>query len=295
MSIRFLAFSDLHYDLMEDGEERLEKIIRKINENQLDFCISLGDLCEPVDKNRRLVKALSETNTKIYFTVGNHETDRHHLDEIINFYDMQSPFYSFEIEEYKFIVLNTCFYCKDNVEAAYYCNNYKEPGAVFPVLPQEQVEWLKRELHDTKKHIVFSHQSFFNEFAKRGVWNRESIQNLFRENHVPLCMNGHDHGDAVTEKNGTAYYTVNSSSYAWLGCQIDSSEALKKKYGYLNGILPYKDPFCVIVEIDNAKIKIHGAEGEYKSVTPQDVGLDDYMWNGVSILPKASSWEMDEL
>lgn len=293
MSIRFLVFSDLHYDTVKDGDERIGKIIKKVKENQLDFCISLGDFCEPVLENERLVSAFLQTKVPIYYTIGNHETDRHHLDEILVFYDMKSPFYSFELENYKFIVLNTCFYSKDGVEEAFYENNYKVKGSIYPILPQEQLNWLREELNDHKKHIVFSHHSFSNEFAKRGVQNRDIIQNMFSAKNVLLCMNGHDHGDAVIEKNGTTYYTVNSSSNVWIGSQIDSSETLKEKYGHLNGILTYKEPFAVIVEIDDSKIKINGAEGEYQSVTPEDIGLDNYQWNGVSILPKASSWEIN--
>ena len=293
MSIRFLVFSDLHYDTVKDGDERIGKIIKKVKENQVDFCISLGDFCEPVLENERLVSSFLQTKVPIYYTIGNHETDRHHLDEILVFYDMKSPFYSFELENYKFIVLNTCFYSKDGVEEAFYENNYKVKGSVYPILPQEQLNWLREELNDHKKHIVFSHHSFSNEFAKRGVQNRDTIQNMFSAMNVLLCMNGHDHGDAVIEKNGTTYYTVNSSSNVWIGSQIDSSETLKEKYGHLNGILTYKEPFAVIVEIDDSKIKINGVEGEYQSVTPEDIGLDNYQWNGVSILPKASSWEIN--
>ena len=293
MSIRFLVFSDLHYDTVKDGDERIGKIIKKVKENQLDFCISLGDFCEPVLENERLVSSFLQTKVPIYYTIGNHETDRHHLDEILVFYDMKSPFYSFELENYKFIVLNTCFYNKDGVEEAFYENNYKVKGSVYPILPQEQLNWLRDELNDHKKHIVFSHHSFSNEFAKRGVQNRDTIQNMFSAKNVLLCMNGHDHGDAVIEKNGTTYYTVNSSSNVWIGSQIDSSETLKEKYGHLNGILTYKEPFAVIVEIDDSKIKINGVEGEYQSVTPEDIGLDNYQWNGVSILPKASSCEVN--
>lgn len=293
MSIRFLVFSDLHYDTVKDGDERIGKIIKKVKENQLDFCISLGDFCEPVLENKRLVSAFLQTKVPMCYAIGNHETDRHHLDELLVFYNMKSPFYSFELENYKFIVLNTCFYSKDGVEEAFYENNYKVKGSVYPILPQEQLNWLREELNDHKNHIVFSHHSFSNEFAKRGVQNRDTIQNMFSAKKVLLCMNGHDHGDAVIEKNGTTYYTVNSSSNVWIGSQIDSSETLKEKYGHLNGILTYKEPFVVIVEIDDSKIKINGVEGEYQSVTPEDIGLENYQWNGVSILPKASSWEIN--
>ena len=34
MSTRFLVFTDLHYDLMKDGDERLERIIQAIKEQQ---------------------------------------------------------------------------------------------------------------------------------------------------------------------------------------------------------------------------------------------------------------------
>lgn len=52
MSTKFLAFADLHYDEMEDGDERLNKIVQAIGENHPDFCISLGDFCKPVEKNK---------------------------------------------------------------------------------------------------------------------------------------------------------------------------------------------------------------------------------------------------
>ena len=63
-----------------------------------------------------------------------------------------------------------------------------------------------------------------------------------------------------------------------------------KKYGYLNGFLFYKQAFFVNVEIDNSEIRISGMDGEYMSVTPDDVELYDYKWNGVSVRPQTSSY-----
>lgn len=144
MSIRFLVFSDLHYDTVKDGDERIGKIIKKVKENQLVFCISLGDFCEPVLENERLVSAFLQTKVPMYYTIGNHETDQHHLDEILVFYDMKSPFYSFELENYKFIVLNTCFYSKDGVEEAFYENNYKKKRIRISYFATRAVELAKR-------------------------------------------------------------------------------------------------------------------------------------------------------
>ena len=104
-----------------------------------------------------------------------------------------------------------------------------------------------------------------------------------------LCMNGHDLGDVFAVVDDIPYYTVNSATYVWCGSQIASSEKLKEKYGYLHGMLLYKQALYVDVEIDDNEIRIHGMEGDYLSVTPEEVELYDYRWNGVSIKAQTSS------
>lgn len=54
-------------------------------------------------------------------------------------------------------------------------------------------------------------------------------------------------------------------------------------------ILQYKQALCVYVEIDNDEMRIKGMDGEYLSVTPEDIELYDYRWNGVSVKPQTSS------
>ena len=43
--IRFLVFSDLHYDEVTDGDNRIEEILADAQKRDLDFIVSLGDLC----------------------------------------------------------------------------------------------------------------------------------------------------------------------------------------------------------------------------------------------------------
>ena len=102
-------------------------------------------------------------------------------------------------------------------------------------------------------------------------------------------MNGHDHGDDFKIVDDVPFYTVNSATYVWCGFHIMSSEELREKYGYLNGYLLYKQAFCVDVEIDDKEIRISGMNGEYLAVSPDDIGLAEYRWNGVSIKPQTSS------
>lgn len=288
--LRFLVFSDLHYDEVADGDRRVDDIVASAQKRNLDFIVSLGDLCKPVDANKRILDKFASLGVPFYNVIGNHETDDCRLADILKFFSIKSPYYSVASGGYKLIFLNTCYLNKDGQEEAYYQLNFRHSPCIYPIVPLEEIKWLENELRDGMKCIIFSHHSLVNDFGKRGVYNRENIRKLFKGKPVLLCMNGHDHGDSCACVDGVPYYTVNSANYAWCGTQIASSEALKQKYSYLHGMLQYKQAMSVYVEIDGDEIRINGMESEYLSVTPDDIGLHDYMWNGVSIKPRTSSY-----
>lgn len=291
MKVRFLVFADLHYHLFEreDGDRRIAQLIEAIKDNNPDFCVSLGDFCEPLEENKRLLTKFRSLGIPFYMTVGNHESDAHGLSDILEFWQDTPEYYSFAFGDYKFIVLNTCYGDFNGEEKLFYKHNFREQGTIYPIIPQKQSEWLEKELSDNKKHIIMSHHGFFNNFPNRAVKDKEWYQKLFEENNVILSLNGHDHGDAMEEKNGILYYCVNSASYVWLGSKIAESPELQAKYGHLQGMVHYKEPLYVTVEIDDSKILIRGTDSSYEDVTPDDIGLKEYMWNGVSILPRTSS------
>lgn len=288
--VRFTVFGDLHYDEVSDGEKRVAELTEHIKEVQPNFVISLGDLCSPIEDNKEIVlKKFRKTGITMYHTIGNHETDACCLDRVIDFLAMPSPYYSFSYKDVKFIVLNSCYIRKEGQEKSYYKRNYKEGDALYLIIPKEEKEWLERELSDGKKYIIFSHHSLVNNHRDRGIYNREEIRMLFQGKDVLLCMNGHDHGDEFVIVDDIPYYTVNSATYVWCGHQIAGSDKLKDKYGYLHGMLLYKQVLYVDVEIDDNEIRIQGMNGDYLSVTPEDVELYDYRWNGVSIKAQTSS------
>ena len=178
---------------------------------------------------------------------------------------------------------------ENGAEEAYYKRNFKCSSSVHPIVPVDEIHWLQDELEAGTKCIIFSHHSFVNEFMKRGVSNKSTIQALFRDKSVLLCLNGHDHGDSFACVDGVSYMTVNSANYAWLGTQIASSKTLMEKYSYLHGMLQYAQAMSAYVEMDDHEIRIFGEEGRYLSVTPDDIELSDYKWNGVSVEPRISS------
>lgn len=289
--IKFTVFGDLHYDEVPDGNRRVDELVAHIKEAKSDFVVSLGDLCKPDEENKKIVlEKLHSIGVPVYHTIGNHETDECNLAEAVAFLGLEKSYYSFVYEDIKFIILNSCYFSKDGEEQPYYKKNYKGEASAYPIIPSEEMKWLQNELSDNKKYVIFSHHSLVNEFRDRGIFNRKEIRELFKGKEVLLCMNGHDHGDDLTMLDGVPFYTVNSATYMWCGVQISSSEKLREKYGNLHGMLMYKQAFCVTIEIDEEEIRISGMEGEYLSVTPEDVELYDYRWNGVSVKPQTSSY-----
>lgn len=276
--IRFLVFGDLHYDDVSDGGRRIEELVRKAREEKVDFIVSLGDLCYPTEENRHIIEKLHSIEIPVYHTIGNHDTEVCDIDETLKFLSYEKSYYTFECGEYKCIVLDCCYWGSEAGE--FHFPNKNKVLASYPIIPKTEMEWLKEQISDNKMYIIFSHQSLINEFGNRGIRNRKEILDLFADKDVILCMNGHDHGSDLKVINDTIFYTVNSSShYCWWGGNPPEVK-----------ILPYKDALHAIVELEGEHVRIKGIESEYQDEMPNDVGVNDYRWNGVSILPRTESY-----
>lgn len=51
--MRFLVFTDLHYDAVPDGDRRLMELMKAAKEKEADFIINLGDTCYPKVDNQK--------------------------------------------------------------------------------------------------------------------------------------------------------------------------------------------------------------------------------------------------
>ncbi|WP_167956532.1 metallophosphoesterase family protein [Anaerosporobacter faecicola] len=289
--VKFAVFTDLHYDSIFDGDRRIEEFITKVKMEQLDFIISLGDLCYPIEKNKRIVEKLKSTGIANYYVIGNHDSEQYSQSEIMNFLQMEKPYYSFIVDDTKFIVLNACYMKSNHMNYPTYRKG-KAKNCRYPVIPDSEVEWLKQEIfREDLSYVIFSHHSLANEFEQRGIANREKIQKLIESRNTLLCMNGHDHGDDCKIINNICYYTLNAMSYVWHGLKpvYPYGDTIHMKYPYLKDVILYKQAFHCFVELDKNHIKIRGMEGEYLSTTPEEVGITNRRWNGVSIQPRVST------
>ena len=101
-----------------------------------------------------VLEKLNSAGVPVYHTIGNHETDVYDLDKVLGFLSIEKPYYSFEYDNIKFIVLDSCYFNVDGKEYHYYNRSHKADGAVYPVIPSEELEWLKNELNVEKKCVI---------------------------------------------------------------------------------------------------------------------------------------------
>lgn len=277
--VRFLVFGDLHLEDCTDGLERLEAIIRHAQEEQVDFMVSLGDLCFPTPHYAPVMDMLNTCGIPVHHTIGNHDVQEWDVTHALRFLGKERPYEAFEAGGIRFIILDTCYW-KSGQGEFHFPNKHRIPS-LYPYVPQEQLSWLEEQLSDGKKHVIFSHMSLVNPFGHRGVANKEAVQQLLYGKDMLLCMNGHDHGSDLTWVNDIPYYTVSSASqFCWWGGNPPGSEVRN---------LFYRDPLHVIVEIDEAEIRIRGMDSAFAGLTPEDVGVTDYRWNGVDVHPRSLS------
>lgn len=291
MKLKFAMFSDLHYDAIPDGDRRVEELITYAKKAKVDFIIDLGDLCYPLEENKRVLDKFRSSKLPCYFTIGNHNTDSFEVEKVVDFFNLERSYYSVIKGKIKFIILDANFINKGNKIIPFSKKNYVKSNDEYPYIPMEEIEWLKKELNDDEKYyIIISHHSLSNDFQKRGVSNRKEIRTLLEErnlkgNRILFCPNGHDHGGDCKVINNIYYYTLNSSSYIWHGTKdvFNYSKETHKKYPYLKDLIIYKEALHVVVNIDDEmNVSIEGINGNYQKHSPWDIGLSN-TWNGVSI------------
>lgn len=297
-TIKFAVFTDLHYEHIPDGYERMINFLNNIKAEDVDFIMNLGDFCSPKKENKLLLNMLKSNGKPYYHAIGNHDSDLYPKEEVINFLKMDNSYYAFTYGKVKFIVLDTCYIKTSNGYEPYFKRNYDKSKDIYPIIPDYELEWLENQLNDNSEYyVIFSHHSLENDFAKRGVYNREEIRKLIdrvnnTEKKVLLCVNGHDHGDALEKIGETYYFGLNAMSYIWCGPEHEHfcySKKTHKEYPFIKDMILYKDGLYAIVTIgENGNVNIKGMRGSYQNISPREVGLG-YMWNGRCILPVVSS------
>ena len=266
--IRFGICTDVHQDIMHDGEARLKTFIEDMKTQQVDFIIQLGDFCRPYEKNLPFMNIWNSFPGPKYHVIGNHDNDGGFTHEqVIAYWKANGAYYSFDQNGYHFVILN---------------GNEKNPSKDRPpgyarYIGVTQQDWLEKDLETTTlPTIVCCHQGLDNDMG--GIENATQIRLILeRAKKVQLVFSGHHHLDYVNEINGIFYVQINSMSYQWLGdgyARVRYSKEIDEKYPWIKYTVPYKDPIYTIAEIDHRNnFYLKGASTSFVGPSPKELGM----------------------
>lgn len=283
--ILFGICADVHHSA-DWGQNawRMKRFVDEANEREADFIVQLGDFAMPDAMGRELLDEWEKFEGPRYHVLGNHETETASKEEVMSFLGMPSKYYSFDIGNYHFIVLDSNYEFKNGEYVDYDHSRY---GFHECYIPPEELRWLASDLKSTDKRcFIFLHAAcevgdwrVVNLHAFRGVLWAENERVGY--NKVTMVFSGHDHADALRFKGGIYYMLVNSMSLKYIGspCTDFSSrrEDVLRDYGELKHVIPYRDPLYAFVRLKpNGLIQIIGKQSEYDGNSPKELHWEHY-------------------
>lgn len=280
-TIRFGICSDVHYGTMPDELNRFQQFIDCMNHEKVDFIVSLGDFCPMNQQSDPILKLWNDFKGLKYHVLGNHDMDGNTKEEAIKYLAMPFSYYSFDYEDYHFIVTDTNSLYINEKEIDYNHGNYYSHPKHIDWFSQSQLEWLKNDLQQTeKKTILFSHQYLGDPVF--GIKNATAVTKILQEakdsqgnKKVVACINGHHHTDGVKIIGGIYYINMNSMSFFYMDSSINItrfSEAISNKYPILRESAPYKDPLFTIFKVSADSISCNECTSEFVGPSPLESG-----------------------
>ncbi len=206
---------------------KLDTAVSYLNGQQLAFNIVLGDLVDQGIKDLPpVMERLSKLQQPLYNILGNHDyvnaPDREQLYTALK---MPAPYYSFEKNNWVFIVLNTNELSEyatqpgtdlhntwkilsDTLKAAGRKNCYEWNGGIS----KKQLYWMesciKKAKRKSKNVILFSHHPLLPENGLEALNNREILAVIAKYNNVRAAISGHHHAGNYAEFKGIPIITI---------------------------------------------------------------------------------------
>ncbi|MGI9456722.1 MAG: metallophosphoesterase [Aeoliella sp.] len=216
--LRVGLVTDLHYaDKPPAGSRHYRESLGKLAEathqfsnDKPEFVVELGDLIDAADSVetelsylKRINKDFSAICKSRHYVLGNHCVATLTKEEFLGEVEQERSYYSFDVGEFHFIVLDSCF--RSDGEP-YGRNNFDWTDAN---IPDDEVKWLQADLKDTeKKTIVFAHQ-------RLDVTDHYSVKNaaevrrvLEAAESVVAVLQGHSHENDYQDISGIHYCTL---------------------------------------------------------------------------------------
>ncbi len=281
-SVKFSVFSDLHF---REGDynwatKRLAQILERAKRNNVDFVIHCGDFCHNVKTASPVLEPFNSFEIPTYHVMGNHDFEATKtLEEVCSAYMMSKTgnFYSFDVSDFRFIVLDTNYFRRKNGELMHYASSsaYEKCHQKEALLPPEQLEFLRQKLLTAKGPcVVFSHHGF--KYTSGIINASEVLSVLFASQRFPaMWINGHHHRNSLKLINQTAFFNLNSTTSEWVPNPHSAyPEEIMKKCPVSKHELLFDKPVHAIVSVTiDGEFDIDGMQGGmFMGITPEMTG-----------------------
>jgi len=296
MSVHFLAFADLHYRAIPDGQARLDFLLNQAE--GCDFILNLGDTCLP----KPIHELLPDCTIPVYSVLGNHDADASDRDTALRSLKMEKSWYSFTVGAVKFLCLDACWIKRGKDYLAFSAGEVLREGDQFPVVPPQELRWMEKELSDgTPYAVICIHHSLDNKWVSRCVQNKSRIREIIRRvncsgsTRVICVLSGHDHANALTRLDGVPYFSLNSASYQWFKATHDCYREHLEKYPHLEHVILFEEPLYAKIEIsDEGEIFVTGSKTRYLGTSPEELHVGK-RWNNRPVSPYIYNWRSGEV
>ena len=263
--------TDVHHGYCTDADKRLEAFINAAITKNPDFILQGGDFCHPTPEAASFLNIWNKFKGPKYHVLGNHDMDKGTKQQIMDLWQMEKPYYSFDKGAFHFVVMDCNHILSDGKYIDYVKGNFYIDSNKRDLVNPEQIEWLKEDLaRTTKPTIIISHQSFDDVWTGYTVPNKFAVRKVIddangsqKKPKVIACFCGHHHLDNHMMINGVHYIHINSASYYYVGDGFGSDGAKAM----------YADPlYCFVTLNPRGKITIEGRQSHFLSPTPTDKG-----------------------
>jgi alkaline phosphatase len=216
--VRIGLVTDLHYaDKPPAGSRHYRDSLAKLAaageqfaKARTDLVVELGDFIDAADSLEAEQGFLRRINTEFarlpgprHCVLGNHCVSALTKPEFLAIVGQASSYYSFDLNEFHFVILDACF---RNDGAAYERNNFNWADSS---VPQAELDWLRTDLHAAvAPALVFVHQCLDVE-PPYGVKNAAEVRQLLEASgRVRAVFQGHHHAGGYRQINGIHYCTL---------------------------------------------------------------------------------------
>ena len=210
-----------HYS---SSARKLQECVKELNIHDLKFVIHLGDF---IDRDyvsfNKVLPIYQSLKMPAYHVLGNHDFDvaEELKGKVMKRMGMQSKYYAFEVEDWRFIVLDgndVSFhaYPKDSPEYRKAEIYYREKKIRSPkwngAVGKEQLSRMRKNLTAAEKKgekvFLYCHFPVYPT-DPHNLWNAEEIISTLEEfSCVKAYINGHNHQGTYGIKNGIHYLTL---------------------------------------------------------------------------------------